>query len=472
MSMWFHSTRHLSRTSLLPLSTLRPHHPTRQLSRRAFDDGGVSVLVTSFEPYRQVAKLLSRFAVGFSRLMEDMMSYHHIQEATLTRATLDRKIHRDAQIRRRRLRMHEMHGIRVVSARDGGEVMFLPSDSYRYPRSSEGGTSSTRDTSKDWTSRRRPQEHLRQLARDLSVTAPTVLVSMAPFVGYGFMVMGMLFPRLLLSRQFHTKGQRGEFAMEEYGQRARHYGRLSGVFWGSCMRSVPRLRRTGSREVAEDENKEGPDNAGLPSYLEPFGYTGSDAAGPVFDRRAMRTLYRLTTSMNSGKRQGAALRCLTSGHLESLALSNNVLSALPFWLVPDAHVRNKLETLAEDVLMDDAALIEEMIGFDGPCEGMADDEVLDACWLRGLPVGRFANAGGSAGPGIRRREEDEVREMRVALSNHLGMMEVLMTECRGLPSHDDFRSSSEIRSGRALVRDDVLKLLVLHLPAIRFSMKI
>ena len=471
MSMLFHSTRHLSRARP-PLSTLRPRHSTLRLSRKAFqDDGGASVLVTSFEPYRQVAKLLSRFAVGFGRLMEDMMSYHHIQEATLTRATLDRKIHRDAQIRRQRLRTRERHGIRVVAS-NGRELMFLPSDSYRYPRSrSEGGTSRTRDASKDWTSRRRPQEHLRQLARDLSVTAPTVLVSMAPFVGYGFMVMGMLFPRLLLSRQFHTKGQRYEFAMEEYGQRARHYGRLSGVFWGSCMRSVPRLRRTGSREVAEDENGEGSD-AGLPSYLEPFGYTGSDAAGPVFDRRAMRTLYRLTTSMNSGKRQGAALRCLTSGHLESLALSNNVLSALPFWLVPDAHVRNKLETLAEDVLMDDAALIEEMIGFDGPCEGMADDEVLDACWLRGLPVGRFANAGGSAGPGIRRREEDEVREMRVALSNHLGMMEVLMTECRGLPSHDDFRSSSEIRSGRALVRDDVLKLLVLHLPAIRFSMKI
>ena len=463
--MWLHSTLSRARPPRPPLPPLWPNsHSTRQLSRKAPEDDGVSVLVTSFEPYRQVTKLVSRFTVGLSRLMDDVMSYRHIQEATLTRATLDRKIQRDAQMRRQRLRLrrNERHGIRVVGARDGKELMFLPSDNYRYPRRSRGKTSTTRDTSRDWTSRRRPQEHLRQLARGLNVTAPTVFVSMAPFVGYGFIVMGMLFPRLLLSRQFHTKGQRDEFAMEEYGQRVRHYGRLNGAFWGSCMRSMPRLR------VAEDENRQETD-ACLPSYLEPFGYTTRDAAGPVFDRCTMQTLYRLMISINPDGRRSAAVRCLSTGHLESLALANNMLSALPFSLVPTFYVRSKLETLAEDILMDDAALIEEMRG-DGLCGGMADDEVLDACWLRGLPVGRFVNVGGSVRPGIHQRE-DEIREMRIALSNHLSMMKVLMTEYRPL-SADDTQSSPEIRSRGALVRDDALKLLALHLPAIRFSMKI
>jgi len=279
--------------------------------------------------------------------------------------------------------------------------------------------------------------------------------------------MGMLFPRLLLSRQFHTKEQRDEFAMEEYGQRVRYYGRLSGAFWGSCMRSMPRLRETGS-QVAEVENKQWPD-ACLPSYLEPFGYTSRDAAGPVFDRCTMQILYKLMMAINSDGRQSAAIRRLSSGHLESLALANNLLSALPFSLVPTVYVRSKLGTLAEDILMDDAALIEEM-GGDALCGGMTDDEVLDACWLRGLPVGRFVNVGGSVRSGIHRREE-EMQEMRIALSNHLGMMKVLMPECRPLPA-DGIQSSPENRYRGALVRDDALKLLVLHLPAVRFSMKI
>lgn len=464
--MWLHSTRQLNKARP-PASPLWPLHSTRQLSRKAFEDVGVSVLFTSFEPYRQVTKLISRFTVGLRRLMGDVMNYRYIQEATLTRATLDRKIQRDTQMRRHRLRLNERHGIRVVGARDGRELMFLPSDNYLYPRRRKGGRSRTRDTSRDWTSKRRPQEHLRQLARDLNVTAPTVFVSMAPFVGYAFMVMGMLFPRLLLSRQFHTKEQRDEFAMEEYGQRVRYYGRLSGAFWGSCMRSMPRLRETGS-QVAEVENKQWPD-ACLPSYLEPFRYTSRDAAGPVFDRCTMQILYKLMMAINSDGRQSAAIRRLSSGHLESLALANNLLSALPFSLVPTVYVRSKLGTLAEDILMDDAALIEEM-GGDALCGGMTDDEVLDACWLRGLPVGRFVNVGGSVRSGIHRREE-EMQEMRIALSNHLGMMKVLMPECRPLPA-DGIQSSPENRYRGALVRDDALKLLVLHLPAVRFCMKI
>ena len=103
--------------------------------------------------------------------------------------------------------------------------------------------------------------------------------------------------------------------------------------------------------------------------------------------------------------------------------------------------------------MDDTALIEEG-QLDSQCRNMTEEEVLDACWLRGLPVGRFAtmNSGADASVHIR---ETEIKEMRKTLSNQLQMMNAVMRR----------------REKGELVRDTTLQLLVLHLPAIRRSMK-
>ena len=104
--------------------------------------------------------------------------------------------------------------------------------------------------------------------------------------------------------------------------------------------------------------------------------------------------------------------------------------------------------------MDDAALIEER-QLDSKCIGMNEEEILDACWLRvrGLPVGRFVTMNVNVQCSTHGREV-EVEMMRMALTHHLQMIE-------------DITKHSPLRE---LVRDTTLHLLVLHLPAIRYSM--
>ena len=73
------------------------------------------------------------------------------------------------------------------------------------------------------------------------------------------------------------------------------------------------------------------------------------------------------------------------------------------------------------------------------CESMTDQEVLDASLLRGLPV-------------TLSREE-----MRLCLTNHLGMIRALKER---VPSENEQRKPSE-----------GLKLLTMHLSSIRYYLK-
>lgn len=101
-------------------------------------------------------------------------------------------------------------------------------------------------------------------------------------------------------------------------------------------------------------------------------------------------------------------------------------------------------TLAEDIIADDAALIEEgQINIQ--CCEMREDEVLDACWLRGLPVGRFVH-----GVQERNSKDDELHIMRKELTNHLQMMKY---------AHMMVGNDTSMCSRSELVRDKTLQLL-------------
>ncbi len=141
-----------------------------------------------------------------------------------------------------------------------------------------------------------------------------------------------------------------------------------------------------------------------------------------------------------------AIRCThTSTH--RLALSNNLASSLllpppvaPVLLricLQSAYLRRRLTKLVEDVIMDNTALIEEghlPQGRDGCITGITDEKVFDACWLRELPLGRFAAIGGRGDGGSGREEEEEARAARRVLTNHLQMMEAVISAWRCSPS--------------------------------------
>lgn len=106
--------------------------------------------------------------------------------------------------------------------------------------------------------------------------------------------------------------------------------------------------------------------------------------------------------------------------------------------------------------MDDVALLEEE-QLNARCRNMTDDEVLQACWLRGLPVGRFVNGVGLAG---NYGDDCKSNELRELLTHHLQMMQLVMMHC----------SSSLILVKGKLIRDIALQMMVLHLQPLRYQM--
>mmetsp|Transcript_9451 Transcript_9451/g.20452 ORF Transcript_9451/g.20452 Transcript_9451/m.20452 type:complete len:573 (-) Transcript_9451:198-1916(-) len=485
--------------------------------------------------------IITLFQKGLTRLKSDFLNSLHIQQATLTRIHLQRKLQRSKERRTQKLRSREVHGIHVVNE-DGREVAFLSSDSYTLPKtrthidnqSTEESESTTihhhhlehgakkkksssimQQPTQHYLSTRRPQEHQRQISRDLQTTLPTVFAFLfIPGVGYAFLLLGMMFPRLLLSRQFHTKKQRWEFAEEEFSVK-RCGGwevRLNADFWGMMMRCMPRLRlfERGEDDGFEDNgeehnnNSDGRNNDVIPGYLEPLSYLKMDAAGPVYTKQSMLRLYHLFQHLNHQQQhhnattttsfqRSPSIQNLQTTHLQSLALSNNLASPIylpstiaPLFLqtfVSKMYLRRKLITLAEDILMDDAALIEEG-QLECHCHRMTEEEVLDACWLRGLPLGRFVKVGGiiaadRGGGGVNGVDDSQVAMMRNALTNHLQMMKTIMTiqDSSSLVHHRpssfvgmETTTGCLLRPKGDLVRDTTLQLLILHLPAVRYSM--
>jgi hypothetical protein len=133
--------------------------------------------------------------------------------------------------------------------------------------------------------------------------------------------------------------------------------------------------------------------------------------------------------------------------------------------------------------MDDIAMIDE--GYhncyyhnhdDGDnyyyCVGMTDIEVFEACYIRGLPVGRFA----TAYDGIKgnNSKEGEALATRKLLAHYLQMMDMIMNQTK-LDDNDGkvVSSSSGVSVSKGeLVRDSALQLLVLHIHAIRYNVLI
>ena len=459
------------------------------------NDHSTITLTEMIEPLGKLLSTVRIFQTGLSKLKVDFYTAIYIQDVELTHLHLQRRIRRDYEQHRQKLRLHERHGIHVVDGASGKEVAFYPSTSFdihhynnnhhhTHPASNIANLQASPPSSiTTQRRRRRPQEHLRQLSRDLQTTLPTVAGFFIPFVGYSFIFLGMMFPRLLLSRQFHTEDQRNEFAMDEYGQRLGWYRELNESFWGWSGRRMPGLASTQTTTTSCN-------NYISAESLESLSYQRMDAAGPVFSGKSLLTLYNLLRHANhprsngsstassspsaSTEKVGPCIKDLQRSHLHSLALSNNLASPIllpstiaPYFLqacLPMPYLQHKLTTLSESIIMDDAALIEESQLYH-ECSGMTDQEVLEACWLRGLPVGRFvknAIAAGGANVG------SEVSIMRKILTNHLQMMQTIMAYDVSSTISTGNESVS-LRSKGDLVRDCTLQLLVLHLPAIRYG---
>jgi hypothetical protein len=256
---------------------------------------------------------------------------------------------------------------------------------------------------------RQQVEQQRKVLQDLQIALPTVAGFWIPVIGSGFAVLGLAFPRWLLSRQFHSPKERAQFCSLEYQERSQYWNSLSQHF-----KEVTGLKKIGSS------------------------ITTHDKAGPV-----LSNVVQLYEAFELAKLDD--LNNLPRDFLSTLALSSfssRFPNALAFYThMPTMFlIKHKVTQVARDIYIDDALLLQE--GHEVvSCSSLTDDEVMDASLLRGLPI---ADIG-------------ECDEMRTYLTNHLKIVAPLHVQ-RALPT-----SPEQIHLGKAY--------FTLFIPAIRHSLK-
>lgn len=267
---------------------------------------------------------------------------------------------------------------------------------------------------------RREHEEQRRLKEDLRKVIPVVALWAVPFIGTGLVAIAVLAPRQSLSRQFLNPYQKQLYAAIEYRQCQSHFHTLGGYVFNSVMISAKRINI---------------------SLLE------EDAAGPVLDLMPFYAVFADELPENEAKNfilpvgKLASLDSYPREHLISLALANGLYQHLPEFLSTLAArlcpwLRYEIRRIGTDITTDDKLLLEEAYDSNG-CYSMTDEEVINACLMRGLPVTVSHD------------------EMRVCLTNHLTMIRALKER---VPSEEHKPSQG-------------LKLLTMHLASIRYYLR-
>lgn len=232
---------------------------------------------------------------------------------------------------------------------------------------------------------RRQSEQQRRLLRELRLVALPLTFCLLPVVGNAFILGIILAPRYFLSDRFLEGGHVRSF-------RAKEWERRRGRF-GSCAEGFG--EGVGGLVVVEE-----------------------DRAGPVFGDLAPLGGWEIPDVSSMDRARLLALA-------QTTPLSSPLLHVLPHF-----YISYRLKSLLHDIVRDDLLLIREKHRHRN-CIDLTDEEVLDACALRGLPTEMGVGKEGMDG-------------MRECLGNYLGMVE-------------GWRGSSGS--------------LVLYLPAIRYQWK-
>jgi len=262
---------------------------------------------------------------------------------------------------------------------------------------------------------RRQTEQQRMVLYDVRIALPLLIVSIPPFIGYIPVLLAILSPRQWMSRQFFNTFEIISNARIELSQRQMQYKDLAEHFW-TLVGIDPRMDK--GIIVLEE----------------------GDSVGPIVDfRSVVEALHQGNTETST-----TTLSTISRHHMITLALASGYLQRFPSiitkWLVPAipfTWLCYDMEQHAYHITKDDDLLIDE--GYDIKyCHDMTDDEVLEACLIRGMPI-------------------TTVAVMREQLTIYLTMMRRLREE---LPS---------VVTGS---KSEPFRLFTLHVTALRCHLKI
>jgi hypothetical protein len=220
---------------------------------------------------------------------------------------------------------------------------------------------------------RREQEQQRQITQDMTVVLPLVLLWLPPIISYAAVLLAVMAPRQVLSRQFWNDYEQMEYASIEWKQRKAMY-RTALADW---------TVRASTRKQFAVLNRP------------------RDMAGPVLDSTVLSALLL--------EHEQWSLKLLSRTQLRNLALAVGVHQRLPLsWtsfstaIAPRSYLEYRIRVRARHVAKDDELLLEEDY-LETECADLTDQELVAACLLRGLPL-------------------TSNKDMRVCLVNHLTMI--------------------------------------------------
>jgi hypothetical protein len=276
--------------------------------------------------------------------------------------------------------------------------------------------------------RRQYQQQL-QIRQDLGVVLPVVALWMAPLIGYVPMLLAIVAPRQVLTRQFYNAYEIQHYVQLEGHQRRAEFAAVRASFWSmaSVTQQPPEERVVPCLD--DDYDDDAP----------------SDATGPLVDARPLVAIFAHsgfptnTLAAASPWRHGVlnSIEALPRDYLVRLALMMGIGQTLPpplntLWtasLLPTSWLRARLRHVAGAIVQDDALLLWE--GQDClACATLTEAEVWDACLARNLPL-----------------SSNDIAAMRLSLTNHLRLVAPVQ------------RTSA--------LSPDGLGLLTLHLPLLR-----
>jgi len=265
-----------------------------------------------------------------------------------------------------------------------------------------------------WTNKgipRRIVEFRRQLKHDLSIVIPVAVgYVVVPVLGNIFVVLAFLSPRASLSRQFLTWEQIRQFAALDDSYRQRYYYRdIFKIF---------------ERKKGDNEH-----NCDLEEFCkQKLQDSGSTSSILKLDELPRENLITLALS------QGTPFTNLHPS------------VAIPFYTycIPTLYIRSKIQSIRDDIFVDDILLIRDKESDKLALSQLTDEDVLEACVLRGLPCSRRTS----------------ITEMRIALRYHLNLVSRLLSFNN---EHLKIGHYASVLEGS----NSVLKDIILYLPSIR-----
>jgi hypothetical protein len=307
---------------------------------------------------------------------------------------------------------------------------------------------------------RRQHEQQRRLIQELYIVSPLVLLWLLPIVGYIPMFLAFAAPRQVLSRHFLNLYEIQQYRELEMQHRKLAYSKVAELFWNKAIKS------SGRPEDKDDSVK----------------FIASDASGPVLDLTSMYDVFSTSASAASSEsveessvaqqqqqQEGqplsttptstrslvpgalSSLKNLSREYLVQLAMAIGVNQRLPTrWSIfltrctMSYILRFRIRRIAKTVVQDDALLMMEQKNTLNNATTLTDEEVKDACLMRGLPI---------SGIGM--------EEMRECLSNHLKMV----AQVKETLLQDRHRAQEQ-----GILEDEIdegFGLFTLHLPILR-----